>query len=100
MPAAQLIARQTCAPFRQSRLPQPVANVSDPGAASLVLRAIKTVSRHRACLVYLYVLPSGDAYAISEDRPSAAQWMLEHIDYWRGCYTEAAKIQDVADDLA
>lgn len=100
MPAAQLIARQTCAPFRQSRLPQPVANVSSPDAASLVLGAIRSLGRHRGCLAYLYVLTDGSAYVISEERPAAAQWMLEHVDYWRGCYTTGATLADVEYDLA
>lgn len=100
MPAAQLIARQTCAPFRQSRLPQPVANVSSPDAASLVLGAIRAVGRHRGCLAYVYVLANGEAYVISEERPAAAKWMLEHVDSWRGCYTVGATLDDVAEDIA
>jgi hypothetical protein len=100
MPATQLIARQTCAPFRQSRLPQPVANIADPDAASLVLGAIRSLGRHRGCLAYLYVLADGSAYVISEERPAAAQWMLAHVDYWRGCYTRGATLADVAADLA
>ena len=100
MPAAQLSDRQTCAPFRQSRLPQPVANVSDPDAASIVLGAIRSLGRHRGCLAYLYVLANGAAYVISEERPAAAQWMLEHVECWRGCYTVGVTLDDVTEDLA
>jgi hypothetical protein len=77
-----------------------VANVASPDAASLVLGAIRSLGRHRGCLAYLYVLADGSAYVISEERPAAAQWMLEHVDYWRGCYTRGATLADVEYDLA
>jgi hypothetical protein len=45
-------------------------------------------------------LDNGDAYVISEERPAAAQWMLDHVDYWRGCYSGGVTLDAVAEDIA
>ena len=85
--------------YHRDRTPKPVANTADADAAERTLRAIREIRRARGCLAYLYVLPGGDVYVISDDRPSAGAWMLEHVECWRGCYTVGVTLEDVAFDL-
>lgn len=92
--------RLDATPYRQSRKPSPVAYIRYPDAAEKTLAAIRAIDRHRGCLAYLYVLADGGVYVISEERPAAGQWMLEHVECWRGCYTRGVTLDDVAADLA
>lgn len=105
MPATQRKTemRPTCAPFRQSRTPRPVT-VIDPASpeesAAIIYAAIRSLVRHRGCLVYLYVSEDGRAFVLSDERPTVGQWMIEHTDWWRSCYTQTTTLADVEWEIA
>jgi hypothetical protein len=87
-------------PFRQRRRPAPMLTITDPErAATSIVTRIWRIARERGCGCYLFVDDHCQAYVVSEESTAAHLWALEHPQWWLGCWTRTATVEDVLAEI-
>lgn len=90
-------------PFRQRRAPRPIAWVTPATvdtAALLIAERLRAVRRDHGGTAYLFVGPSGWAYAVPDTATCAEHWLRVHADWLVGCYAVTERHRaDIAGDL-